>query len=533
MSERILRTLILVAAGLTLFLAALYLFRLPQEDEALLILQSWLIAQGKIPYRDFFEFILPGSLYLGAAVTSVTGLSVLTLRLLSLLAQLSSLWAISRLARPYLGRWGIPLLIFFGSYFLLDVLLFTHHVFSAALAVWAVYCLTGWSRTGNSCQLSVGFLCIGLAFVVTQSTGMLLVALLAPAVVFLMIRRQSLSLRTVGMHMLLPFVLPLIILLGFLANQGAAGDFFHDTVGWLSQGNYSKTSAHWYFATGFKDLLNLVISVQADKRFIIWRGIPAAILLMILAWLPVFGCLWSLEILVRRRGIVDQQPFTGLLILTLGALALTLSTLSFSTAFHIAMTCLPGLLLGFIAMKSLLRPRPLFSRILVSVFSVLLCLGLGFKLWKISTTFFDKNSWVASHGTVDKAFFTMAGPDEALTYSVAVEFIRAFSRPGDPVFIYNSSPEFYLLADRKPLGRFQWIYPVYTTPAQMDEILQTLNRTKPKVIVYDMKLSGISRDIRFKQYPAAQLALPELDRFLVENGYRVSSFNSVSVYHRP
>src|SRR4051812_33405542 len=95
MQRTLKKSLLIIGVGI-LFLLAIYaqigpLLNWPTMDESNYILQSALIVQGKLPYRDFYEFLTPLCQFIGAAFIYMEGVSVLGLRLLILCVYLISL----------------------------------------------------------------------------------------------------------------------------------------------------------------------------------------------------------------------------------------------------------------------------------------------------------------------------------------------------------------------------------------------------------------------------------------------------------
>lgn len=106
-------------------------------DEGVTLTEAWQISQGLVPYRDFFDFFTPGSLYVVAAVFRIFGPSYAAAKIVSLLLFLSSAYAVYRIS-GYVGmrryRWTWPWLWLLCSN---HYVLINHNIFSLVLAFWA------------------------------------------------------------------------------------------------------------------------------------------------------------------------------------------------------------------------------------------------------------------------------------------------------------------------------------------------------------------------------------------------------------
>jgi hypothetical protein len=64
-----------------------------------------------------------------------------------------------------------------------------------------------------------------------------------------------------------------------------------------------------------------------------------------------------------------------------------------------------------------------------------------------------------------------------------VQEIDARTQPGQPIFVYPSSPLVYALADRPNPTRFDHLYPGAATPDQIQQVIATLDNAHPRLVV--------------------------------------------------
>ena len=89
-----------------LFICWPYFIKLPVQDESTFLYEGYQVALGKLPYRDFFDFILPGIFYLVAGLIKLFGVSMIVFRTAALLMVLGCIAMTMQLARFFLPRGG-------------------------------------------------------------------------------------------------------------------------------------------------------------------------------------------------------------------------------------------------------------------------------------------------------------------------------------------------------------------------------------------------------------------------------------------
>src|SRR5690606_31309103 len=108
----------------------------PHTDEANYILQARHIADGLLPYRDFYDFVTPGSQLAGAIFIKLNGdFSVVGLRLLVLMGWLVEILLICDMARHHLPRRWLWVLAAFLWLTMSRYPVFQHHFWSGFWAL--------------------------------------------------------------------------------------------------------------------------------------------------------------------------------------------------------------------------------------------------------------------------------------------------------------------------------------------------------------------------------------------------------------
>jgi len=493
------------------------------------MLQSNLIAHGQWPYRDFFEFIWPGALLLGALVIKLTGFSVLAIRMTITLLMLSAIWAIDDLAKRFLHLpWRLLLLALLLFGIVSPFPFFSHHVLSAVFSIWALWHIARFIRHQSHRNLCFSGLLSGLAAITTQSLGGLLVVALGITVL------ASAQTRTWknGMLFLASALLPLLTMAITLLACGVWPFFWRDTITWLAQGHYADTSVWGYFSTAPIEFVKTGFIPKPHHVLIpIWPQVPQAVQLLLLAWLPVLGTLWGWETVFRHRACRSHPAYAVLLSLTLVSTASLLATCSYSTSYHIATNAWPGDLLCAMALSRCAKRWPQ-CRLAVLFLPLLLLYNTLYTGWQNYQLFNQKENWLASYGTVEKSFLADMPRNRTLEYSLVTEAIRQYTGQQSPVFIFNVSPEFYFLADRANPTRYVVIYPVYISTDQENEIIRSLETTKTPLLVDDGKAAPmVHYDARFRRYHHNPPHLGPLEDYIHKH-YKAQPFSDQFTFYR-
>jgi len=113
--------------------------------------------------------------------------------------------------------------------------------------------------------------------------------------------------------------------------------------------------------------------------------------------------------------------------------------------------------------------------------------------------------------------------DQAGTLVAAAQFIAANTVPGEPIFVYPTSPLMYVLANRPNPTRFAHLYPGAASPTELDTVIATLDKTPVNLVV-------VSESELEYWGPPGQNA--RLETYLVANYDEIAQSGEYRLLHR-
>ncbi len=105
----------------------------------------------------------------------------------------------------------------------------------------------------------------------------------------------------------------------------------------------------------------------------------------------------------------------------------------------------------------------------------------------------------------------------------AAQFIAANTVPGEPIFVYPTSPLMYVLANRPNPTRFAHLYPGAASPTELDTVIATLDKTPVNLVV-------VSESELEYWGPPGQNA--RLETYLVANYDEIAQSGEYRLLHR-
>jgi hypothetical protein len=113
--------------------------------------------------------------------------------------------------------------------------------------------------------------------------------------------------------------------------------------------------------------------------------------------------------------------------------------------------------------------------------------------------------------------------DQAGMLLAAAKFVALNTTPGEPIFVYPTSPLVYILANRPNPTRFDHLYPGAASPEELDRVISTLDRPPISLVV-------VSRsDLAFWGPPVQSAPLED---YLVRNYHAIAQFGAYRVLRR-
>ena len=432
---------------------------LSANDQMAFVSDGARIIHGQLIYRDFFQFVTPGTSLFYAFLLRCFGVSLwipdLSMVFLATVTSLLLAMSAASILRGYFA--ALPCLLFAG-FVLWGSLDATHHWYSTVLVMGAMLALLKGSELRH--VTAAGALC-GLAASFTQSAG---AAALAGFVVYLLCRssqdrpRAGKSWRPV----LLLCVMAVIV---FLAVNG----YFILAVG-VKRWTYCMiTFPIRYYST------MPINSWQAPRLDFVshltglvkWIGAPFNYL--VVPFSPVV-VLWKIA---RRSGTDTDEPSNQLLLISITAIALFLSVASSLTLKRISSISPPALILLAWLCSNHSKASAATAWVLGAV-SVAIALFLPLRVqtahWNVvdlptgrvaiaNPVHAELYSWLAKH----------TEPGEAYFGSMSIAF---------PLGLYNPAPIDYVVP---------W---AYTRPEQIDTTIAAIDKYEVRIITvpaFDMR----------------------------------------------
>lgn len=445
-------------------------------DEFHFLAQVKRIVAGEVPTRDFFEFVMPGSLLLTAAWFKLTGPSLLAARLLQggLVAALALVYL--RLGRRLglsRGIAALPPALLLGVFYAWHPA-YSHHWFgqvgvgAALLAAW-------WAlgRERPAAWAVVGA-AVGATYLMQQMTGLALLAGVGLWALWVAWRQAwgwRMTARRAGLF-LLGVAGPLVALAGYFAWHGTLAQAVWMTHVW-SLSNYRSVGNHNDVA--FLTDLSWMLSPRR-----IWINLPywyaGLSVYVFTALLPLAalfgGGAWMLG---QARANDRRTAFVGVLVTTSGLLFLA-ATRGRADLTHIMYMAAPATLLLAVAIAESQRRVPgLLGRL-----PLLLAGGVVASQLYMEVQEFRQDP---------DSILSWKPPDARITEREAFRVLRAQVSPDDRILAINGAAEaaiFYFYLGRNPTRYTSWTTPEdgYTTPEQFREILGAVAASPPKLVLF-------------------------------------------------
>lgn len=233
-----------------------YLRAFLATDEGLYFEEALRILRGEVIYRDFFDFVTPGVFLFIAGIFRVFGAEIVYVRVALFLiygAQVCLTYALARriIKSPVVAL--LPPLLFIEiakcrSWWVID-----HHVISHLFALFMAYLLVRYVESSRLSLLFAAGVAAGLAVCTTQHLGALLVVVGGFWVlVWIPVWHRRLSLRSAA-SFLGGALLPVVVLIGYLAAKGALTDAYSCTVQWIFS-TYRTYHSVPYYGYGLREL---------------------------------------------------------------------------------------------------------------------------------------------------------------------------------------------------------------------------------------------------------------------------------------
>lgn len=480
----------LVAAGIFLYLRTFLLPAIPlavQYDAVFFFEHAKRIVGGQLPYRDFFEFVMPGTDLLYAVLIRTLGVHAWINSCLVILLGVTLCWVLIHVSKQLVtgNSAYLPPLLFLVFAFdnARDA---THHWYSTLLVLAALLPLFK-GRTLSQ-VLAAGIFC-SLAICFTQTQG---IAGLVAIVVFLILSRTSVA---EFLKQLVVLVLPTIVLVGgtLLFYMHEAGR--HPLVYAFVEYPRLFTAAQYAYPAGFRGASNDLAGLLWKLSYVLlYVGVPSV----------YFVCLY---LLIRSKHALSAAQSEHVLLLTLVGITLY-ATVFTGPSYHrlCAVVAPSSVLLIWLCQKGSGVGR------LVQNSLWGLCL-LFFVLMPVRTQMVPRRVLDLPTGRT-----AVLGQDQ---YELFL-WLGEHTRPGEAFFGYL--PAAFALDLRNPTPLDNVLPSQMTTAAQEAVVVRSLSRD-PARLIFVPKEQPFDDPNRLHLYRS----------FLSTDYYRLKSFSSGDIWekHQP
>jgi hypothetical protein len=465
--EQLSRTyLALAIAGAAAFLY-LRTFLLPatpviaHDDQTIFFARAVNILHGQILYRDFFEFVPPGTDLLYAAGFRLFGVHAWLLQSWSIALGLALFCLVTQLASRILRG---PVILLPGLLFLVfdfaPAMVPTHHWYSTLAALAAVSALSGGS---TSWRIVVAGLLCGIATLFTQTQGALVfTALLLYLVWFNWSQSASLS-QSENARILpdfaafiLPYLLVLSSVLGYYVHKAGFHTLFFDLIvfplRYLSSGDFNSPRA---YLRQFPPLHSFASIASLIPYLFIYALVP---------YIYFIGAyrLW------RRRSDLHFSQLRQMILLHLVGLALFLAVATGPRFYRLCTVAAPAVL---ICVWLLDGEGPIHRFLRWLLFALAAVLALLLPLYRQAQ----------HHAILDLPIGRTAfsDPEEFREF----QWLAQRTHPAEP-FFNNSALTLYLSLNNLTPVEFV-MDGEFTRPAQVAAVLRALEQHPPHFIALD------------------------------------------------
>jgi len=505
-------------------------------DEFNLLAGADRILNGQVPYRDFFQFITPGSMYLAALLFFIFGIKYYIITLAtaligSLIITLTYILSRRIIEKPLFALMPAAYCLLFSMPFFP---IYSHHWLSTLFLLAAVNLAVSSFERNSLLMIFFSGLLAGLTFISLQHKGALLLLAILSTLIFSYfyykenLIKPCLWLMAGFASIMIPFSL-------YLFFSGSLKNMLYDCFVWVYEGYLPFNSYPAY--------------CYSSKRYISYFfrefGFPENLLkarnFLLIAYLPLFvivhGGLTLLRTLYSNRGTDrGKTDRTFFLYYITSILLFVFAVLPRPDDSHILFVFQPIVILFSLCLQYIyLQPKQKNLRSLV-ISAIAAAIAVSFiansllgslnKIKEASGYIFPV---IAKRGVI----FTN-NTDEYAYYRDTLAYIEDEIK-GENIFIYTWSTFFYFLPGKKNFTKYDGFIPGYNTNRQMDEVIEEIKKNNIGYILYDGYDRFIKEQGENSHYPlAGDLIDPEnnLVKFIEKNYESVKTIKKMVIYRK-
>lgn len=466
--------------GLIFILALLYvlLFRnysIIDPDEGIVLRGADRILHGEVPYRDFFMFYTPGSVYLVAALFKIFGNSLAVARtsiaVVGAGCSVITYLLAHRVCSRVMAVLAAGLTMFAGVSYRPIVLHNWYSTFFAFLAIYATVRL--WESESKGWALATG-LFVAVTTLIEQSKGAgLCLGFVTGYLILLIFAKQKLVRGAAFAFLALGFAVPLIVTFLYFGSTHSVGamlqDWFWPLHHYSSVNKVPYGYQDWSDAARKRMLYTGTAWVRMIEIFAISPG-------FVIPLLPLLGIGWlafaTIQLRNRKSHRSDNEYFVLIGAFVLGLLVSILMVRADISHF---MDLAP---LWYLVLASVLGATNVQSSLLRSlrpwlVTYVLVAFGMMGLALLLNTN--------GAHNYIH----TRRGVIRTRDRDTVIDYVQAHVRPGDELLVYPYLPLYNYLTDTRSPARLDFFQSGMNTPEQANEIIHSLQSHKVRAVLFD------------------------------------------------
>lgn len=424
------------------FRGFVFIYPFPSGSNGVFFDEAHRVLQGQVMYRDFFEFVGPGNVYLNALVLRLFGPHIAGLGVLAIALGTAAVLLVHQLGALVVpGRWRLlaPAAFAVLAY---APYTFGDHKWPALLCGLAGLAVLASGPPSAARSFAAGGL-IGASVLCTQDLG---AGLFAGALLFVLLRKE----RALALPFVAAFLVPPLLGFGFFVAKAGLQRVFEDGL--------------LFPLTHYRELNRFALAARPT-----WRTFPRDAAQVVLA---VSGVLAAAATLRRGR----RAPVEAAHLVALAGLGVLLAT-AHRGLYPMGLAVQTAVLvpLAVRALRPGSGPAGRAAWVPLAVVLVGLAHGVfGFVVWRQLAQPMEKEPHRA--GTV-----WTPRPMPELTW------IESQTAPGEAVFLMPARGGHYFLTQTRDVTGFPYLIEGQSTPEQARRALAQVEAARPRVGVWDQR----------------------------------------------
>jgi Dolichyl-phosphate-mannose-protein mannosyltransferase len=497
-------------AGYPIFMLCAGLYVLPfmrlflqGSDEGLLIDGAVRVANGQVFARDFAEVVGPGTFYWLAMFFKLFGVTFVVTRICLFMSSLGTGFLMYFLSRRVCECYRtLPCLLLAGTYFGFFWPTISHHVDSNFLALASVTCIVVWQDRRKDSLLLIAGVLAGATTWFLQPKGVLL--LLALLLWLWIERRRGLtSLSSLGM-VIGGYISTIGIVLIYFWGHHALWDLIYVNILWPYR-HYGAANVVPYGLGLFR---RYWYGWAGPMGGVGWTAALSAVLITPFVFVAVLPALLPIVGFRHRRDTAKPE----ILLYWLCGWALWLAEIHREDIPHLVFG---SPLLIILCIYYLEDYRTKIADLALQVLAISAVCLAGFNLFLVLS---------AAHPTK-----TRVGTVAQFNSDPVLTALGERAAPGEEIFVYPSSPEYYFLSATTNPTRYSGLGYNYNSSAEFQGVVRVLDEHHVRYVVWNTVLEESLLKLYF---PSMKPARPDeliIEPYL-ESHYKTVWTNNKGVY---